>query len=301
MSMDARSSRQLSAKSVLTLTDIASLREARAQWRAQGERTALVPTMGNLHRGHLRLVEAAQTQAARVVVSVFVNPMQFDRADDLAAYPRTLEDDGRKLREVGADLLFAPEMAVIFPNGHAHTTWVEVPGLSDVLEGASRPGHFRGVATVVTKLFNMVQPDVAVFGGKDYQQLLVIRRLTADLNLPIGIAGVATEREPDGLAMSSRNGYLSGDERRQAPGLYRVLRELADLIRGGAGEYPALERQAVSRLKTLRFKPDYISVRRQQDLAPPAPQDGALVVLGAAWLGKARLIDNVSLDLNPPA
>ena len=271
---------------------IAALRDAVAAWRADGERIALVPTMGNLHRGHLALVERARTLADRVVVSVFVNPLQFDREDDLDAYPRTLEDDARALESVGADLLFAPPASEVYPDGGSLTR-IEVEGVTAMLEGASRPGHFAGVATVVAKLFNMALPDVAVFGEKDYQQLLVIRQLVRDLNVPVVIEGVPTVREPDGLAMSSRNGYLSAEERRLAPRLHAVLSALVAAVGAGTDDLPVLEAHAVSDLEAVGFRPDYVTVRRASDLEPPGANDRELVVLAAAWLGRARLIDNI--------
>ena len=280
-----------------TISEIRRLRQIVTDWRLQGLRVVLVPTMGNLHRGHLHLVEHAQSLASKVVTRVFIKPMQFDNKDDLAAYPRTLEDDRDKLEALGTDLMFAPDLTEIYPRGFEHTTRVEVPELSDILCGANRPGHFHGVATVVTKLFNMVQPDVAVFGEKDYQQLLIIRRMTADLNLPIEVVGVATVRESDGLAMSSRNGYLSQDERRRAPILYRTLTETAERVQHGDRDYPMLERYAAHQLERFGLKPEYISLRRQQDLGTPAAGDNDLVILCAAWLGKARLIDNITFSL----
>lgn len=280
-----------------TISDIYRLRQIITDWRSQGLRIALVPTMGNLHRGHLHLVEHAQSLASKVVTSVFVNPMQFDRRDDLEAYPRTLDADRRKLEALESDLLFAPNLGEIYPRGFEHTTRVEVPGLSDILCGANRPGHFRGVATVVTKLFNMVQPDVAIFGEKDYQQLFIIRRLTTDLNMPIEVVGAKTVRESDGLAMSSRNGYLTEDERKRAPALYRILNETVERVKHGDRNYPRLEQYAAQQLEKFDLKPEYISVLRQQDLGPAETGDNELVILSAAWLGKARLIDNISFSL----
>ena len=275
-----------------TARTIEALRQAVAAWRREGRRIALVPTMGNLHAGHLRLVEAVRGRADVVIVSIFVNPLQFDRPDDLKAYPRTLEEDRRQLEALGVDLLFVPAEDEVYPPGGGGTR-VEVPELSEILEGRSRPGHFSGVATVVSKLFNLAQPDVAVFGEKDFQQLLVIRRLAADLNVPVEILGVPTVRESDGLAMSSRNGYLSAEERQRAPALYRALKQLADALERGERDYGHLEREAVETLMEAGFRPDYVSVRRAADLAAPRPGDQRLVVLAAAWLGRARLIDNL--------
>ena len=284
---------------MLTITEILPLREVLAQWRLQGERISFVPTMGNLHAGHLCLVKQARASTSKVIVSIFVNPIQFDRADDLAAYPRTLAQDHRKLSEIDADILFAPGVEEIYPYGIENTTRVEVPSLSYILCGASRPGHFRGVATVVTKLFNMVQPDVAVFGEKDYQQLLLIRRLVADLSMPVEITAVPTQRESDGLAMSSRNRYLDPLERKKAPILYRTLQDMAEAVHIGERDYRKLEQQASQRLAISGLRPDYISICRQHDLATAEIGDDALVILAAAWLGKARLIDNIPIRLIP--
>lgn len=209
------------------------LRNQVRAWRTAGERVGFVPTMGNLHEGHITLVREALQRVPRVVVSIFVNPLQFGPTEDLAAYPRTPEQDQARLAEAGCHLLFAPSVATMYPNGQAVQTRVEVPGLSDILCGASRPGHFIGVATVVCKLFNMVQPDLALFGEKDFQQLLVIRRMVADLAMPVEVSGVPIVREPDGLAMSSRNGYLSVGERAQAPSLYRTLTAAAQQLVAG--------------------------------------------------------------------
>ena len=282
---------------MLTLDDVPAVRQVLSGWRDQGERIGLVPTMGNLHEGHLSLVKQAIELASQVVVSVFVNPMQFDRADDLAAYPRTLKQDAAKLAELNVDLLFAPSVNAVYPMGFEETTRVEVPGLSNTLCGASRPGHFRGVTTVVTKLFNIVQPDLAVFGEKDYQQLVIIRRLTADLHVPVEIIGCPIVREADGLAMSSRNSYLTEAQRARAPALHQTLQSMVESIKSGNRDYHALEREGIRRLNQNGFKPDYLSVRRQQDLAEAGAFDDKLVVLAAAWSGKARLIDNVPLSL----
>jgi pantoate--beta-alanine ligase len=276
------------------------LRKRIRRWREMNQRVALVPTMGNLHAGHIALVKQARKLADRVVASIFVNPLQFAPTEDFGAYPRTPDADRLQLAVAGTDLLFIPEAEEVYPGGMDAATRVEVPGLSGILDGASRPGHFIGVATVVAKLFNMVQPDVAIFGEKDYQQLQVIRRMTADLCLPIEIVGHPTVRELDGLAMSSRNQYLTKTERAQAPLLQRVLREAAFALRDGSRDFGALQKQAVDKLVTGGFKPDYVEIRRAETLAPPAPDDTRFVVLGAAWLGKARLIDNVPLDVRAP-
>ncbi len=278
-----------------TCERIATLRERIAAWRRAGERVGFVPTMGNLHAGHLALVAEARRLAERVVVSIFVNPLQFGPQEDFGAYPRTLARDQELLAGAGTDLLFAPTVAAVYPRGQAEQTRVEVPGISDILCGASRPGHFVGVATVVCKLFNMVQPDLAVFGEKDFQQLLVIRLMTLDLSLPVTIQGLATVREADGLAMSSRNGYLTAEERVRAPALYQTLRRGAERLRQGL-DIAIVEGLAGEEIAAAGFSPDYVSVRRAADLGLPQAGDRELVVLAAARLGRARLIDNVRLE-----
>lgn len=275
----------------------AGIRALVRDWRRAGETLAFVPTMGNLHAGHLELVRAARDRADHVVVSIFVNPLQFTDAGDLAAYPRTPEEDQALLRNAGVEALFLPEIATIYPRGMDVVSRIEVPGLSGILCGEFRPGHFSGVATVVAALFNLVRPDVAVFGEKDYQQLLVIRRLVEDLHLPIEIAGVATVREPDGLALSSRNRYLTPRERARAPELYRVLCRLRDVILAGRRDYPAAAAEGLHQLLAAGFLPEYLSVRRAVDLTAAGPADRVLRLLAAARLGKARLIDNIPLDL----
>jgi pantoate--beta-alanine ligase len=282
---------------MLTITDIRALRARLSKWRQQGRRIAAVPTMGNLHAGHMSLVEHARTIADKLVVSIFVNPLQFDRVEDLAAYPRTLKEDCRKLRELATDIAFVPTVKGVYPREMENATRVEVPRLSYVLEGASRPGHFVGVATVVTKLLNIMQPDVAIFGEKDFQQLLIIRRLVVDLNLPIEIIGLCTVREADGLAMSSRNRYLTPEERLKAPALHATLRHVANCILANQRGYANMERQAIHDLREQGFQPDYISVRRAQDLTVPNSEERDMVVLGAVWLGRTRLIDNSRVTL----
>ncbi|MBA2492243.1 MAG: pantoate--beta-alanine ligase [Gammaproteobacteria bacterium] len=277
--------------------DIQTLRARLAEWRRESLRIALVPTMGNLHAGHHRLIEHGRTRADRVVVSIFVNPMQFDRAEDLAAYPRTMDVDLAQLRELKTDLVFAPASDTIYPQGMENTARVVVPRLGDILEGESRPGHFAGVATVVTKLFNLVQPDVAVFGEKDYQQLLVIRRLVAELNFAVEIEGLPTVREPDELAMSSRNRNLDADKRNRATRLYACLRALGDRIRDGERDFDRLQAQTMRELSAQGFRVDYVSIRDASDLSVPNPQIVDLVLLGAAWLGRTRLIDNIRVTL----
>lgn len=274
-------------------TELEAMRKQIAGWKASGECVGFVPTMGNLHAGHLDLIGEARCRADRCVVSIFVNPMQFGEGEDYAAYPRTLEEDAAKLRAAGVDLLFAPAVGTIYPAGALDQTRVEVPEISDILCGASRPGHFIGVATVVCKLFNMVQPDLAVFGEKDYQQLMVIRRMAADLSMPIEIVGKATVREADGLAMSSRNGYLSLEERRIAPDLYRTLKATAAALGNGEKDYPRLEAEAGKTLQSLGFRPDYYAIRQAGSLGMPGPGETPLVILAAAYLGTTRLIDNL--------
>lgn len=272
------------------VTRITEMQALARQWREAGQRIAFVPTMGNLHAGHLALVE--QAAADRVVVSIFVNPLQFNEPDDFADYPRTLDADRQRLADYPVDAVFAPDETELYPAGRDATTRVEVPLLSDILEGAARPGHFRGVTTVVAKLFHCVLPDVALFGEKDFQQLLVIRRMVADLDFPIEIIGCPTVREPDGLAMSSRNARFSAEERRRAPHLYRVLTGIRDRIRQGARDFAALEQQARRELETAGLEPEYVAVRRAADLAGPRAGD-ELVIVAAARLGATRLIDNL--------
>ena len=281
-----------------TAHTIAELRVRIAAWKRAGERVAFVPTMGNLHRGHIHLVERARELAPRTVASIFVNPMQFGANEDYAGYPRTLEDDCRQLQAAGLDLLFAPKLTEIYPRPLADMTQVTVPELSGILCGVSRPVHFSGVTTVVTKLFNMVQPDVAVFGEKDWQQLIIIRRMAADLDMPVEIVGVPTVREPDGLAMSSRNGYLSTEERATAPALYATLRATAERLCVGERDCATLEAEAKAGLAAAGFRPDYFEIRRSDDLRRPTPGDVDLRIFAAAWLGRARLIDNLAVVLD---
>mgnify|MGYP003386435955 CR=1 FL=1 len=281
---------------MLHISDAATLRTTVHGWRASGERIAFVPTMGNIHEGHLRLVDAARGQATRVVASVFVNPTQFDRADDFERYPRTLDADARALAGRGADLLFLPEVSTMYPHGLDLAAYVEPTHSAQPLEGEFRPGHFRGMATVVTKLLNLIQPDCAVFGEKDYQQLAVVRAVVRELLLPVEIVGLPTVREADGLAMSSRNQYLTPAERTLAPRIYQAL--LAAAHEGAATDapLPAIEARQAAQLKELGFRVEYFRFRNAQ-LAPPTPADGRRVVLTAAWLGKARLIDNHPFDV----
>jgi len=280
------------------LGQISAVRARVGEWRSGGATIALVPTMGNLHRGHIRLVELARERAAKVVVSIFVNPLQFGPRDDFDRYPRTLERDCEALALAGAQLVFAPDAGEMYPGGVEHSSVVDVPRLDGLLEGRSRPGHFRGVATVVTKLFNIVAPDVAVFGQKDYQQLLVIRQLTRDLCLPIEILAAPIVRDEDGLALSSRNQYLSADERRRAPALHGGLQSARQRILAGDRDWERIEADAVDSLKTAGFEPDYFAIRQAGDLGAPGDAPRQLVLLVAARLGTTRLIDNLRLDLN---
>ncbi|MDP9942217.1 pantoate--beta-alanine ligase [Ectopseudomonas alcaliphila] len=273
------------------------LRAAVAQARAEGKQIGFVPTMGNLHAGHVSLVEIAAQRADFVVASIFVNPLQFGAGEDLDTYPRTLAADQEKLLAAGCHLLFHPDVAEIYPHGMADQTRVSVPGVSEGLCGASRPGHFEGVATVVTKLFNMVQPDLAVFGEKDYQQLAVIRALVQDLNMPIQIIGAPTQRAEDGLALSSRNGYLSDEQRAVAPALYRGLQAIAEELRRGARDYPRLIDSTQAQQRAAGFVPDYLEIRNALNLRPAQLDDQHLVILTAAQLGSTRLIDNLVVEL----
>ncbi|NNJ19042.1 pantoate--beta-alanine ligase [Pseudomonas putida CSV86] len=280
-----------------TVKTVLELRAAVARARGEGKRIAFVPTMGNLHSGHSALVTKAAQRADFVVASIFVNPLQFGAGEDLDKYPRTLAADQEKLLEAGCNLLFAPTVDEMYPDGMAVQTRVSVPQLSEGLCGASRPGHFEGVATVVSKLFNMVQPDIAVFGQKDFQQLAVIRAMVRDLNMPIQIIGEPTVRAEDGLALSSRNGYLNAEQRAIAPVVYRTLSQLADGIRQGRRDFPALIAEGRQALIDAGLKPDYLEVRHAVDLRPALANDHDLVILVAAYLGPTRLIDNLHLNL----
>ncbi|MRT12630.1 pantoate--beta-alanine ligase [Enterobacteriaceae bacterium RIT711] len=267
------------------------------RWRQEGKRIALVPTMGNLHDGHMKLVDDAKSRADVVVTTIFVNPMQFDRPDDLTRYPRTLQEDCEKLNRRKVDLVFAPAPADIYPQGLDSQTFVEVPGLSTMLEGASRPGHFRGVSTIVSKLFNMVQPDIACFGEKDFQQVAVIRKMVADMGYDIEIIGVPTVRAKDGLALSSRNGYLTAEQRKIAPGLHKVMQSLADKLRSGERDTEEMLAIAATELNEKGFRSDDLQIRDADTLLELNVESKRAVVLMAAWLGQARLIDNIQVDL----
>lgn len=277
-----------------TVHTVPALRSVVRELRTRGKRIAFVPTMGHLHGGHQDLVRRARQLGDYVIASIFVNPTQFAEGEDYSSYPRTPEADARKLTEAGTDVLFAPETSEIYPHGFEGTAQVEVPGLSDILCGAYRQGHFRGVTTVVSILFHLVQPDVAVFGEKDYQQLVVIRRMAQDLWMPVRVVGVPTTREPDGLAMSSRNSYLTEEERRHAPLLYRTLCAACDALQRGETDHAALESRCMQALGEGGFRPEYFSVRRRADLGVAGPGESDLVIVAAAWLGRARLIDNVA-------
>jgi pantoate--beta-alanine ligase len=279
------------------ITSKEELREQLVDWQHHDEHVALVATLGNLHAGHTKLVELAREHAERVVVSVYVNPTQFVEGEDFEDYPRTLERDTRRLKQIGADVLFVPNDETVYPFGHDCATVVSVPGLTENFCGASRPGHFDGVTTVVARLFALVQPDVAVFGQKDYQQQLVIRYMTEDLGLPIRIITAETVREDDGLAMSSRNQYLSDEERSIAPEFYAAISEIGASLQSGTRDFEELERNAITRLESAGFVIDYVAVRRAQNLAPPDRDCDEIVVIGAVHLGKARLIDNIVVTI----
>ena len=276
-----------------TLTRIEELRELVTSWRLARERIAFVPTMGNLHMGHASLMAAAHLHGRRVISSVFVNPLQFGPSEDFSAYPRTLDDDAGMLEEYGMDALFHPTVDEMYPEGSKGSTVVDVPDLTSILCGAFRPGHFQGVATVVVKLFCLVQPDVAIFGEKDFQQLTVIRRAVLDLNLPVKIVGAPTVRAEDGLALSSRNRYLTTEERAVAPRLYRALDQARRRVESGDVNVAAIETEGLESMRQAGIRPDYFEVRTADRLARPAGQDLNLVVLAAGRLGKARLIDNL--------
>lgn len=280
---------------MLVISDIKVLRATVRAWRQAGQTVAFVPTMGNLHSGHFKLVDEARQRADRVIVSIFVNPMQFGANEDLAKYPRTLTEDCAGLTDHQADAVFTPTPELIYPRGLEAQTAVEVPKVGDQHCGASRPGHFRGVATIVSKLFNLVQPDIALFGKKDYQQLAVIRQLTTDLSFPIEIIGIDTERAADGLALSSRNGYLSTEARATAPLIYQQLQWLRQQISGGFADFRALEQQVADTLSQAGFRADYIHICDRQTLELADSNSKPLVILLAAYLGTTRLIDNLEV------
>lgn len=265
--------------------------------RQEGKRVALVPTMGNLHDGHMKLVDEAKARADVVFVSIFVNPMQFDRPDDLVRYPRTLQEDCEKLNKRKVDYVFAPAVEEIYPQGMEGQTYVDVPGLSTMLEGASRPGHFRGVSTIVSKLFNLIQPDIACFGEKDFQQLALIRKMVADMSYDIEIVGVPIIRAKDGLALSSRNSYLTAEQRKIAPGLHNVMNSIAEKLIAGNRELQEIIAIAEQELNEKGFRADDIQIRDADTLLELTETSKRAVILAAAWLGQARLIDNQSVTL----
>jgi len=278
-----------------TVKTVRELRAAVARARSEGKRIALVPTMGNLHSGHIALITKAVQRADFVIASIFVNPLQFGPNEDLASYPRTLAADQEQLLQAGCHLLFTPTVEEMYPHGMTDQTIVRVPVVSEGLCGGSRPGHFDGVSTVVSKLFNMVQPDIAIFGQKDFQQLAVVNALVRDLNMPIQIIGEPTVRAADGLALSSRNGYLTDEQRAAAPALYRVIKQIGTALQNGQQNYQQLVSDGIKALEAAGFRPDYLEIRNAVSLRPATPDDHDLVVLGAALMGKTRLIDNLHL------
>lgn len=282
---------------MLIIDSVALLRREIRDIRKNNKRIALVPTMGNLHEGHMTLVEEAKARGDVVVVSIFVNPMQFERADDLERYPRTLQEDCEKLNKRGVDLVFAPSPAEVYPKGLATQTQVDVPVISTILEGASRPGHFRGVSTIVSKLFNLVQPQVACFGQKDFQQLALLRTMVEDMGYDIEIVGVPIVRAKDGLALSSRNGYLTADERKIAPQLNKIMNALAQRLSQGERHTDEMLQETAQQLREAGFTPDELFIRDAKTLQELSVDSTSAVILMAAWLGKARLIDNQEVDL----
>jgi pantoate--beta-alanine ligase len=284
---------------MLTVSDVGELRSCVQEWRALGQRIVFVPTMGNLHAGHLALVRRARALGERVIVSIFVNPTQFAPGEDYDTYPRTLQADVEALAAEQVDLVFTPQVETVYPHGARRVEAASVPAVGRDLEADFRPGFFAGVVSVVMRLFELVEPDCAVFGQKDYQQLAVVRAMVRQRGLPIEIAHVATVREADGLALSSRNQYLSQGERANAPLLYRTLCEVVEQLRAGETDYARLEREAALKLESGGFVPDYVCIRGAEDLLPPTPGERNCVVLAAAHLGKARLIDNVLVDPGP--
>ncbi|EDK3144672.1 pantoate--beta-alanine ligase [Salmonella enterica] len=282
---------------MLIIETLPLLRQHIRRLRQEGKRVALVPTMGNLHDGHMKLVDEAKARADVVIVSIFVNPMQFDRPDDLVRYPRTLQEDCEKLNKRKVDYVFAPAVEEIYPQGLEGQTYVDVPGLSTMQEGASRPGHFRGVSTIVSKLFNLIQPDIACFGEKDFQQLALIRKMVADMSYDIEIVGVPIIRAKDGLALSSRNGYLTAEQRKIAPGLHNVMNSIAEKLIAGNRELQEIIAIAEQELNEKGFRADDIQIRDADTLQELTETSKRAVILAAAWLGQARLIDNQSVTL----
>ncbi|ECI0122344.1 pantoate--beta-alanine ligase [Salmonella enterica subsp. enterica] len=282
---------------MLIIETLPLLRQHIRRLRQEGKRVALVPTMGNLHDGHMKLVDEAKARADVVFVSIFVNPMQFDRPDDLVRYPRTLQEDCEKLNKRKVDYVFAPAVEEIYPQGLEGQTYVDVPGLSTMLEGASRPGHFRGVSTIVSKLFNLIQPDIACFGEKDFQQLALIRKMVADMSYDIEIVGVPIIRAKDGLALSSRNSYLTAEQRKIAPSLHNVMNSIAEKLIAGNRELQEIIAIAEQELNEKGFRADDIQIRDADTLQELTETSKRAVILAAAWLGQARLIDNQSVTL----
>ncbi len=282
---------------MITVSETEELRDNLGEWRSAGDHIALIPTMGNLHAGHLSLIELAREHAEKIVVSIFVNPTQFGDNEDFDDYPQTLDRDKRRLIRSGVDILFVPGVSTLYPFGVENSTSVTVPVLSDEFCGEFRPGHFAGVSSVVTRLFGLVQPDVAVFGQKDYQQQLIIRRMTEDLNFPIRIVTGETVREKDGLALSSRNQYLTEEERATAPVIFKVLNSIGESLQSGKRNYDELQEEASKALADAGLTPDYVSIRRAENLAMPDRDCDELVVFVAATLGKARLIDNIVVSV----
>lgn len=278
---------------MIRLTTVGAVRAQVLEWRAQGLKVGFVPTMGNLHAGHMSLLAAARHRASRVISSIFVNPLQFGQGEDFSQYPRTPADDEQLLAEAQCDAVFMPGVDELYPDGGSQATLVSVRGLSDILCGSFRPGHFDGVATVVAKLFGIVQPDVAVFGEKDFQQFVIIHRMTTELAIPVEVVGAPTVRAPDGLALSSRNRYLSSAERAQAPALYRALCRAVERLAAGERDVAGVEAEGRAAIEAAGLRVDYFSVRSACDLTPPASGLHDLVVLTAARLGRARLIDNL--------
>jgi len=280
-----------------TLFDLASLRQVISQWKKEGRKIAFVPTMGNLHAGHLSLLKHAHSLGDRTIMSIFVNPIQFGENEDYQSYPDTLEQDSKTLKENSLDVLFAPDLKEMYPGGMNVDTRLTVPGLSSILCGEFRPDHFSGVATVVTKLFINIEPDYALFGEKDYQQLLIIRRTVEDLCFPVEVIGMPVVREEDGLAMSSRNSYLDEEQRKIAPLIYQTLTSAAELLSKNLADISAIESEGLNQLESAGFKPEYFSIRRSSDLIPAGPDDKEVSILTAVWLGSARLIDNIKVAL----
>ena len=281
--------------------DILPLREQIKTWKREGKRIAFIPTMGNLHEGHLTLVRTAREHADIIVASIFVNPMQFNNVDDLTNYPRTIDEDIEKLTSENVDMLFTPTPEVMYPDGLDKQTVVDVPVISTILEGASRPGHFKGVSTVVAKLFNIVQPDVACFGEKDFQQLALIRQMVIDMAMDIDVVGVATVREMDGLAMSSRNNLLTLNERQRSPVLARTMRWISSQMRRGRNDYESLIEDASDQLRAADLQPDEIFIRDARTLQEPTEETTQAVILMAAFLGQVCLIDNLVVELTTAA